>query len=234
MKKTMLIMLALILTISSHAQSSPKESTIKYDKTEVPCYSIEVPHEEEVAREAIKKRFKSMGADFKERKGFMEFKNVSIPEIKSGLVDAYVKVDQKSKKQKSSNVSVIITEPGVLPGQTTDHTGAAVAGGVAAVGAYGLLSSLNENAQEHGLNLEIKKQEEVIKKAEKDYSNLVKDGEDLQDKIKKLQNDLEANRNKIKNKAEDVKRQKELLVEVQGRRKGALPSVDEGASKTNQ
>lgn len=202
-----------------------REGTITYDKTQVPCYIIDMPVGEDVAKEAIKKRFKQMGADTKERKGFMEFKNVSIPEISNGkLVDAYVSVDRKSKKDKDNSiVSLIITEPGIVPGAApADGSGATTV----AAGAAGLLSSLNENSIDYGVELDIKKQEEMVRKAEKEYKNLVDDGEDLQNKLKKTQNEIESNKNKQEKQADEVKKQKDLLLQAQAKRR--LPA---GAKK---
>ena len=93
-------MLALLLLVSTKilAQSTPIEGKVEYDKVMVPCYNIELPVSEEVATEAIKNRFKKMGANGKERKGFLEFKNVNITELKTGLVDAYIKIEKKTIK----------------------------------------------------------------------------------------------------------------------------------------
>jgi hypothetical protein len=234
MKKINLILVSLlILAINLVAQPTdttrdkivvsptPTEGTIMYDKTQVPCYNIEIPFSEVVAEEAIKKRFKQMGAGTKERKGFMEFKNVSIAEIKNGsLVDAYIRVDRKSKKEKESSiVSLIITDPGVLPGGANDQE--KNNSGASATGAYSLLSSLNENSADHALELDIKKQEDVVRKSDKQYNNLVKDGEDLQSKLKRTQNDIEANKADQVKQAEELKKQKEILLQIQARRKTA-------------
>ena len=237
MKKINLMLVCLLLMIVTvQAQSTEAiadtvkpmatAGTIMYDKTSVPCYTIEMPFSEDVAKEAIKKRFKQFGASSKERKGFMEFKNVSIPEIRNGsLVDAYINVDRKSKKEKDNSlVSLIITDPGVLPGTTsaytTDSGGTALAGvGMAAAGASSLLASLHENSADYSLELAIKKQEETVKKADREYNNLVKDAEDLQNKLKKTQNEIEANKIKQAQQAEVVKKEKEALLQVQAKRR---------------
>jgi hypothetical protein len=228
MKKISLIITCLLLSAfaltaqspeNAFAPATPREGAITYDKVEVPCYITEMPVNEDVAKEAIKKRFKQMGAGSKERKGFMEFKNVSIPEINNGkLMDAYVSVDRKSKKDKDNSiVSLIVTEPGIAPGAgTSQATGNA---GSVATGAIGLLSSLNQNSTDYELELEIKKQEEAVRKAEKEYKNLVNDGEDLQNKLKKTQNQIEENKNKQAEQAGEVSKQKEALLQVQSRRR---------------
>jgi len=158
-------MLALLLLVSTKilAQSTPVEGKVEYDKVMVPCYNIELPVSEEVATEAIKNRFKKMGANGKERKGFLEFKNVNIPELKTGLVDAYIKIEQKTKKEKKSTMSFIITEPGVAPSSSSTEASSSIV----CAGVLGLLSSLSENSADYGLNLEIKAQEDKVKKAEK-------------------------------------------------------------------
>lgn len=210
-----ILVLLLLVSTKILAQVTPVEGTVEYDKVMVPCYNIEVPVSEDVATEAIKNRFKKMGSSSKERKGFLEFKNVSIPEVKTGLVDAYIKIDRKSKKEKTSTISLIITEPGVAPAPASTEKVATIAG----IGALGLLTSLSENSAAHGLNLEIQDQEDKVKKAEKEYKDAVSDGENLQDKLKKVQNDIEANRNKQQKQAQEITKQKELLLQVQARQK---------------
>jgi peptidoglycan hydrolase CwlO-like protein len=110
---------------------------------------------------------------------------------------------------------LIITEPGVAPAPASTEKVATIAG----IGALGLLTSLSENSSAHGLNLEIKDQEDKVKKAEKEYKDAVSDGENLQDKLKKVQNDIEANRNKQQKQAQEITKQKELLLQVQARQK---------------
>jgi hypothetical protein len=212
--------IALLLLVSTKilAQVIPAEGMVEYDKVMVPCYNIEVPVSDEVAKEAIKNRFKKMGANGKERKGFLEFKNVNIPELKTGLVDAYIKIEQKTKKEKKSAMSLIITEPGVAPSPSSTEASSPIAG----AGALGLLSSLSENSADYGLNIEIKAQEDKVKKAEKEYKNAVNEGEALQNELKKVQYDIEANRNKQQNQAQEVNKQKELLLQIQTLQKNAL------------
>lgn len=222
MKKYILISLSMLLFSAAMAQ--PKEDKIEYNKLQVPGYSVEVPVAPSVAEEAIKNRFKNSGAKGKERKGFWEFRNVRIPELRNAPVDAYIKIDKKSRKDNDNSiVSMIVTEPGVEPGASDSLVNAARGDvpAIAAVGAFGLLSSLQTNTEDHGLDLELKKQDDEVKKAEKEYNNLVKDGEDLQNKAKKIQNDLETNRNNITKKAEELKKQKETLLQIQAKRKVA-------------
>lgn len=221
MKKINLIMSCLvILSVKLLAQSTPAEGTVEYDKVQVPCYKMDIPVSEDVAKEAIKERFKKMGVKGKEKKDFLEFKDVTIPEIRSGKVDAYIKVERKGKKENNiSEVSMILTEPGVAPGAASSGGGAAVVAGVTAVGAFGLLSSLNESSATHGLNLDIKEQEKLIKKAEEKYNDAIKDGNSLQDKLKKVQNDIESNRNDQTKLAEELQKQKEKLLQIQSGQK---------------
>ena len=212
-----ILVLLLLVSTKILAQATPVKGQAEYDKVIVPCYNIELPVSEEIATEAIKNRFKKMGANGKERKGFLEFKNVNIPELKTGLVDAYIKIEQKTKKEKKSAMSLIITEPGVAPSSSSSEASSSIAGS----SVLGLLSSLSENSADYGLNLEIKAQEDKVKKAEKEYKNAVNEGEALQNELKKVQYDIEANRNKQQNQAQEVNKQKELLLQIQALQKNA-------------
>lgn len=220
MKKSQFIFSCLFfLSVSLVAQPTPTQGTTEYGKVQVPCYNLEVPYPADVAEDAIKKRFKQMGASGKERKGFYEFKNVRIPQVRESLVDAYVKVERKSKKDKtSSTVTMILTEPGEEPG-LTGKVGSDAGGAIASVGALGLLSSLSENTEDLSIDLDIKSKEEAVKKADKDYKNLIEDGNDLESKLNKIKNEIEKNRADQIKLSEALAQKREVLVAAQGRKK---------------
>ena len=210
------------------SQIHPAESTITYDKQQVPGYTIEAPFSPGLVEDAMKERFKKMGVKGKENKGFWEYKNVVVPEIRQDHVDAYIKIDRKSKKQKDiSVVSLILTEPGIEPGApdsvVTAARGAKPA--IEAVGAFGLLTSLNSHTEAHSTELDIKTLEDEVKKAEKKNNDLVKDGEDLERKLKNIQDDISDNKSKQAKQAAALNKQKELLLQAQANRK-IIPAVN--------
>ena len=147
------------------------------------CYNLEVPYPSDVAEDAIKKRFKQMGASGKEQNGFYEYKNIRIPEVRESLFDAYIKVERKGKKDKSASiVTMILTEPGEVPSATAKGDNVAAGAAIASVGAMGLLSSINDNTEDLSLDLDIKNKDEIVKKADKEYKKLIEYGNDLESK----------------------------------------------------
>ena len=221
MKKIQFIFSCLFfVSISLVAQPTPTQGTTEYGKVQVPCYNLEVPYPTDVAEDAIKKRFKQMGASGKEHKGFYEYKNVRIPQVRESLVDAYIKVERKGKKDKTASiVTMILTEPGQEPGTTANADNVGAGAAIASVGALGMLSSLSDNTEDLSIDLDIKNKEEAVKKADKEYKNLIEDGNDLESKLNKIQNEIERNKAEQIKMSETLTQKRELLVAAQGRKK---------------
>jgi len=203
------------LFVGSHLMAQSRQGTVEYNKTQVPCYIMDLPYATDVSEDAIKERFKKMGVSSKNNKGFMEFRNVVIPEISSSPVDALVKVDRPSRKDKNASTVYMIVNPiGLTPN--------AVAGSSVndfASGANTFLTSLSTNTQDYSLELEIKKQEEEVKKADKKNNSLIDDGNDMQKKLKKLQDDIEDNKKKQAEQVIELQKQRDALTQMVGRRR---------------
>ncbi len=220
MKKSQFVFCCLFFfSVSLFAQPTPTKGITEYGKLQVPCYKIEVPYPADVAEEAIKKKFKGIGVSGKERKGFIQFKNVNIPKVSDKSVDAYVKVERKSKKEKdASNITLFFTEPGIEPG-TPETNGATFDAAVASAGAFGLLSAISDNTGELSLEQDIKVKEQAVKDADNEYRKLQKEGNSLQDKLKKVQNDIEENNKNQTKLTEELAKRKGALEEAKGLKK---------------
>jgi hypothetical protein len=204
------------------SQVHPQEAMISYDGQEVPGYTVEAPFSPDLVEDAMKDRFKKMDVKGKERKDFWEYKNVVIPEIREDHVDAYIKIDRKSKKEKNiSIVSLVLTEPGIAPGASDSVVAAArgVKAPIAAFGAFGLLASLNGHTEGRSTELDIKSQGDELKKAEKKNKELIEDGEDLQKKLKNIQDDISDNKKKQAKQQAELNKQQELFLNAQAKRK---------------
>ncbi len=209
------LVLAVVVFISVQAMAQSRQGTVEYDKTVVPCYIMDLPFAPGVAEDAIKERFKKMGLPSKEKKGFLEYRNVVIPEISATPIDAMIKVDKKSRKEKdASTVYMIVNPVGVSSNTTTTGTVADIGAGTDV-----FLNSLKTNTEDLSLELEIKKQDDEVKKAEKKYKNLVEDGDDMQKKLKKLQDDIVENTKKQQDQTAEVQKQKEALIQMMSRRR---------------
>lgn len=196
--------------------AQPRQGTVEYDKQQVPCYISDFPYSQSTAEDAIKNRFKSMGVKSNERKGFMEYNNVVLPEIGPNPVDAKFRVEKRKGDKNASTVYMIVNPVGLASTQAVAGTGNVQD---FSVGSTNFLNSLNTTTGDYSLELEIKNQEEEVKKAEKKAGNLVDDGNDMQKRLQKLQNDIEDNRRKQTEQVAEVQRQRDILAQIQARRR---------------
>jgi len=215
MKKISLVCVT-VLFFCIAAIAQPRQGTVEYDKQQVPCYISDFPYSQSTAEDAIKNRFKSMGVKSNERKGFIEYSNVVLPEVGPNPVDAKFKVEKRKGDKNASTVYMIINPVGLSSTQAV-----AGSGNVQdfSTGSTNFLNSLNTTTGDYSLEQEIKNQEEEVKKAEKKSSNLVDDGNDMQKRLQKLQNDIEDNRKKQTEQVTEVQKQRDILAQMQARRR---------------
>jgi hypothetical protein len=203
------------------AEIHPEERMIVYNGQQAPGYTIEIPFPTDKVEDAMRSRLKKMNVKVKESNDFWEAKNVVFPRIRKDAVDAYMKIERKSKKEKDiSIVSLILTEPGGPPG-APESTIAAARGekdAMDVVGAFGLLTKLNGFTDMNSAALDISLQEEKVKKAEKKNKDLIEDGKDLQKKLEKTQDDINDNKKAQEKQQAELDKQKELLTNLQAKR----------------
>jgi hypothetical protein len=196
--------------------AQPRQGTVEYDKQQVPCYISDFSYPQSTAEDAIKNRFKSMGVKGNERKGFIEYNNVILSEIGPNPVDAKFKIEKRKGDKNASTVYMIVNPVGLSSTQAVAGTGNLQD---FSVGSTNFLNSLNTTTGDYSLELEIKNQEEELKKAEKKQNNLVDDGNDMQKRLQRLQNDIEENRRKQTEQVAEVQRQRDILAQIQARRR---------------
>ena len=81
------------------------------------------------------------------------------------------------------------------------------------------LNSLNVQAEDVYIESEIAKQEEAVKKAEKNYNNAVDDGNSLEKKRHNLEEDIKKNKDEQEIKRLEIEKQKQLLDNARAKRK---------------
>ncbi|RYE18592.1 MAG: hypothetical protein EOP45_13905 [Sphingobacteriaceae bacterium] len=197
------------------ANAQARQGTIEYNKQQVPCYIIPYSYSKSVTEDAIKDRMKAMGLKGDSKKGFTEYNNVVLPDVSPNPVDAKFKVE-KGGSDNTSMVYMIVTPAGAANTQ-------AIAGAAStqdySTGASTFLSNLGTTTGDYSLELDIKKQEDEVKKAEKKQNNLVDDGNDMQKKLQKLQNDMEDNRKKQTDQVIELQKQRDALTQLQAKRR---------------
>ena len=196
------------------ANAQARQGTVEYNKQQVPCYIIPMAYSKSVTEDAIKDRMKAMGLKGDNKKGFMEYNNVVLPDVSSSPVDARFRVE-KGGSDNTSMVYMIVLPAGsgnsqaIAGAPTTDYSG----------GATTFLGNLTNTTSDYSLEQDINKQQEEVKKAEKKQNNLTDDGNDMQKKLQKLQNDIEENRKKQTEQVAEVQKQRDVLTQLQARRR---------------
>ena len=207
------ILIVALVFIGSKLMAQSRVGTVEYDRQQVASYIIDLPYSTEIVKEAINNRFKNMGVKGKDKKGFLEYRNVIIPEISSSPIDALIKVERPNRREKNASVVYMIVNPAGEPaiaGRSTDTYSS---------GSHNFLNGLTVQTQDHSLELDIKNQEDEVKKAEKKFNNLVDDGNDMVKKLKRLQEDIEENKKNQALQTSEIQKQRDALVLMQSRRR---------------
>ncbi|HRQ50906.1 MAG TPA: hypothetical protein PLR74_10250, partial [Agriterribacter sp.] len=170
-----ILLLCIVYNLSASAQVS--EAVVEFNKTKRTVKSMEVNDAPEVVEEAIKNKMLKSGYKAKTSKGWMEFKDIDNPEITGERSDLYIKVERKSRKDKETSlVYFFASKPGnqatPVPFESPMLSG------------DGFYSDVVAHTTAERLERDIKTQEDITKKAQKKYDDLVKDQASLEKKIR--------------------------------------------------
>jgi hypothetical protein len=210
MKKLFLILLAAIV-YSTTTSAQVSEAVVDFNKTKRTVKSMEINDAPDVVEQAIKNKMLKAGYKPKESKGWLEFKDIDDRSITSERSDLYIKVERKSRKDKETSlVYFFASKPG------DQATPAPFEGNM--LTADGFYNDVVSHTAVERLERDIKAQEDVTKKAQKKYDDLVKDQASLEKKIKGLQEDLEDNKKKQENQVKEVENQRKILDQLMSKR----------------
>jgi hypothetical protein len=205
MKKVFLSVAILFNGALAFAQA-PAESRTQYNKQDVPCVVAEFPYNPDMVETVILDDMKLKGfGKGSSSKGFKTFAGINFNEISADKIDFYISIDRKSKKEKERSVVYVLVSKSFesFIGSTQDS---AVINKV-----IKYLNDLLPKFSAANLQAMVVTQEDVIKKEEKKYNNLVDDGTDLAKKKKKIEDQISENiNNQAKQKAE-LEKQKQIL-----------------------
>jgi len=96
-----------------------RSTSIEFNGGKYNGYLIELNAPPDIVEDAIKERFKLQGIKPKEIKKFMVYRNVVLPRIDPvKTLDAFIKVERKSRKEKEQTVVYFIA---ALPGEIPDE-----------------------------------------------------------------------------------------------------------------
>jgi hypothetical protein len=210
MKQIIVTVLSVFSSMMVLAQSY--EGTIEYQKKDQKAMVIDFPYSPSVVEDAIVMKMEKMGHKKKESKGFLVYKNVVISEISSEPADYMIKVERKSRKEKDESVVYVVMN-------RAEENLIARSDAMINSNVKTFLNEMTPHVEAHNLEVEIKKQEEAVAKAEKKLKNLVADKESMEKKIKNLQDDLKENAKDQESQAKEIETQKQALEAMVGKRK---------------
>lgn len=211
MKKIYSVCIVFLLISNVHAQSYTGQT--KINSMQKLAVINEMAYAADITEGAVKKKMSQLGYTAKEEKGFMVYKNVSIPSLGAATYNLYFKTEKKSRKEKEQSLVYLLLSDNydAFLNETRDLT--------VIDNAKTFLNSLSVQAEDVYIESEITRQEDVVKKAEKDYNNTVEDGNSLEKKRQSLEEDIKKNKEKQEERRLDSEKQKQLLELARAKRK---------------
>ena len=219
-----------VLAFSSFLQtpvfSQSGETKIEYQKSDKIAAVIELPYTYAIVEGGIKEFMEKKGGTNARYKGFDVYRSTHA--LEGELCDVHCKVDRKiESNRESSVVYMFIGRPG-------ENIGARPADDHFRVDeAKELLNKLASSIDGYSLEVQIKKQEEQVKKAEKKLLSLKDDQYELEAKIKVLQDKLALNKNDQMVQTEELNKQKDALNVIVNKKEitqGSAPQAKTSAS----
>lgn len=212
MKKVYISFIALLLFKISIGQALVGK--VEYQKAMQTAAVVELPFSSDLVEGAIKDYLAKKGSKANQSKGFTVFKNVQLASSDPTATDLYFKIDRKSKKENDvSVVYLLVAKPteNLATRSSEDNFGME--------GAKAFLNEISPSITGYSLELQIKDQEEAVKKAEKRFNNLMDDQKDLESRKKGIEEKIQDNLKDQEKQKMEIEKQRQLLVELNGRRK---------------
>jgi hypothetical protein len=212
MKPTLpLLTLLAVTTLHVHSYSQAGETKIEYQKGDKIVAALELPYSPDVIQDAVKDAMVKKGCKTDRAKGFDVYRNIRLNEKDQEMSDVHCKVESKNKD--ASVLYLLIGRPGENIGVRTTSDRYKIDE------AKSLLNHIKPTIDAYNLEVEIRNQEEVVKKWEKRLQNLEEEKQELEKKAKALQDKLEQNRLEQKTQSEETTKQKMMLTVLKQKRK---------------
>jgi len=219
-----------ILAFSSFLQkpvfSQSGEGKIEYQKGDKVAAVIELPYTYSIVEGGIKEFMEKKGSKTDRYKGFDVYRSTHA--LDGELCDIHCKVDRKIESNRESSVIyMLIGRPGenIAARPSNDH--------FKVDEAKELLNKLASSIDGYNLDVQIKKQEEQVKKAEKRLLSLKDDEYELERKIKALQDKLALNKNDQMVQTEELNKQKDALNVIVNKKEITQGGTPQGTATTS-
>ena len=202
-----------VITLSTPVFSQSGETKVEFQKGDKVSAIIELPYTARVVEDAIQEWMEKKGGKNDRVKSFDVYRNTRLDKDEPEIVDVYYRVDRKVVKDKeTATVYLLIGRPGENVGARTEDDHFKI------VESKDLLNKMAPYIDAYNLEVQVKLQEEVVKKSEKKLLNLKDDQYDLEKKIKNLQDKLAQNKNDQQLQTDDLTRQREALNVIQNKK----------------
>lgn len=176
-----LLLLVIVLFVVKTVLSQAMLGKVEYQRNQQPATIIELPFSVETLEGAIKDHLISKGSKPAQSKGFTLYKNVQLALSDASSSDLYFKIEPKSRKEKQKSVIyMMVAKPNE---NVATRSGEDVYG---MQQAQSFLNDIEPIIETYSLNLQIKEQEEIIKRAETKHTSLVNDFKDLEKRKRAL------------------------------------------------
>lgn len=200
MKKGLLFIIGLVaFRLSTFSQAQAYEGKLDYQKTLQQVAIIEVPYKDGIVGDAIKDYLAKKGLKGSSSKGFDVFRGAKLDDADADASDLYFKIDRKKKDKDYTVISLLATKVNqdILTRPATDSTGQIDKAKV-------FLNNLVPYIDAHNTDVEIGKQQEVLKKTQKKLNGFISDSTDLEKKIRNLLADQAQNKSDILKQTNEI------------------------------
>jgi hypothetical protein len=188
-------------------------STLEIQRNPTVAARIEIPYSADIVESAIRQRLESATIKEERSKGMQIFKGARLTPTDGEVVDFYFKVNRKAA---SSELYLVLGRPNenvALRTQNDDYR---------VNDARRFLDQFVPFVAAHKLEIDISKQDELVKRAEKNLSNLASEQSYLEERLRELQDKLAQNRREQEKQTDDLNKQRTLRDALIARR--ASPS----------
>ncbi len=210
----MLPFLALIVSFNLYAQPRAQEGTTDFQRTTQPAAIIDLPYPEAVVEKAVDDYMGKKGYKGSDSRGFRVFRGYKFSDGSESGNDLYYKIERKSRHDKDmTTVYLVVAKNGEDVKARTGADNSTLAG------ATDLLNDMVASIDSYNLEVQIKDQEDQVKKAQKKYDGLVQDSVDYSKKIKGLQDKLVQNRKDQDSQLAELKKQNDIMDALRRKRK---------------
>lgn len=205
--------------VSDPAIPEVKSALVDFNGGKYNGYIIEYNASSDIVEEAVKEKFKLEGMKPKETKDFLIYRGIRIASIDPvNPVDAFIKVDRKSRKEKDQSIVYFIaTKPGAIPEEKVKSDSPLQLADISVNTGGAFLTSLTPDVQKGVFNKAVINQQSQLKKEEKKLGDLKDDQSNLEKKLRKLQSDMEYNKKAQERQVAEIEKAKLSLTELEAK-----------------